>query len=77
MPSWRSPGQRVDQTQTSVTTFTVSGVPGTTIPEGSQAQTAAGDIFASLEPVTLPSGGPPRSISPPWNMAPSHAPRMP
>jgi Baseplate J-like protein len=49
--------KRVDQTQTSVTNVTVSGVPGTTIPEGSQAQTAAGDIFASLEPVTLPSGG--------------------
>lgn len=49
--------QRVVQTQTSITNVTVTGVTGTTIPEGSQAQTAAGDIFASLAPVTLPSGG--------------------
>jgi uncharacterized phage protein gp47/JayE len=49
--------QRTAQTQTVVTNVTVTGVPGTVIPEGSRAQTAAGDLFASLEAVTLPSGG--------------------
>jgi Baseplate J-like protein len=49
--------QRTAQTQTLVTNVTVAGVAGTIIPAGSQAQTAAGDIFVSAAQVTLPGGG--------------------
>src|SRR5277367_5673296 len=40
--------QRTAQTQTLVTNVTLTGVAGTVIPAGSQAQTAAGDVFGSL-----------------------------
>ena len=49
--------QRTPQSQTVVTNVTVTGVVGTVVPEGSQAQTAAGDIFAADQAVTIPSGG--------------------
>lgn len=49
--------QRVAQTQTQVTNVTVTGVAGTVIPQGSLAQTAAGDQFMTLDAVTLPSNG--------------------
>jgi len=49
--------QRVSQTQTTVAGVTVTGVSGTTIPAGSQAQTAAGDLFATASTVVIPSGG--------------------
>ena len=49
--------QRLAQTPTVVSGVTVSGVAGTTIPAGSQAQTAAGDLFQSTTTVVLPSGG--------------------
>lgn len=49
--------QRVAQTATAVTNVTVAGVAGTVIPQGSQAQTSAGDLFATQEEVTIPSGG--------------------
>ena len=49
--------QRVSQTQTTVAGVTVTGVSGTTIPLGSQAQTAAGDLFATTSTVVIPSGG--------------------
>lgn len=49
--------QRIAQTQTLVTNVTVAGVSGTIIPAGSQAQTAAGDIFITAAQVTIPSGG--------------------
>lgn len=50
-------GQRYVAKQTLVTNVTLSGVAGTVISVGTQAQTAAGDIFASLNTVTLNSGG--------------------
>ena len=49
--------QRTAQTQTLVTNVTVAGVAGTIIPAGSQASTAAGDVFISASNVTLPGGG--------------------
>lgn len=49
--------QRTAQTQTVVTNVNVNGIAGTIIPEGSQAQTAAGDIFATLSQVTLDGTG--------------------
>lgn len=49
--------QRTAQTQTLVSGVTLTGVAGTTIPVGSQAQTAAGDIFSSLSGVTLDVSG--------------------
>jgi hypothetical protein len=49
--------QRTAQTQTQVTNVTVAGVAGTIIPQGSLAQTAAGDQFMTLSQVTIPSGG--------------------
>ena len=48
---------RVAQVQTVVTNVTVTGVPTTVIPQGSQAQTGAGDLFATLGAVTIPPGG--------------------
>ena len=66
--------QRTPQSQTVVTNVTVTGV---VVPEGSQAQTAAGDIFAADQAVTIPSGGSTRSISPLWSMALSRAPGTP
>lgn len=49
--------QRTPQTRTSVTGVTITGVAGSIIPEGSQAKTAAEDIFATASAVTIPSGG--------------------
>lgn len=49
--------QRTAATQTVVSAVTLTGVAGTTIPVGTQAQTAAGDIFASLDTVVIGSGG--------------------
>jgi uncharacterized phage protein gp47/JayE len=49
--------QRTPQSQTVVTNVTLAGVVGTVIPEGSQAQTSAGDAFASQATVTIPAGG--------------------
>ena len=49
--------QRTAQTQTQVPNVTVAGVAGTIIPQGSLAQTAAGDQFQTLSQVTIPAGG--------------------
>lgn len=49
--------QRTPAVQTVVSNVTLTGVPGTVISVGTQAQTAAGYIFASLSTVTLNSGG--------------------
>lgn len=49
--------QRVAQTQTVVTNVSLTGVAGTVISAGTQAQTAAGDLFESLAQVTLSAGG--------------------
>jgi hypothetical protein len=49
--------QRTAQTQTQVPNVTVAGVAGTIIPQGSLAQTAAGDQFETLSQVTIPSTG--------------------
>lgn len=49
--------ERTPATQTLISGVTVAGVAGTVIPEGSQAQTAAGDLFATLAPVTIGGGG--------------------
>jgi hypothetical protein len=49
--------QRTPATQTLVKGVTLNGVPGTVIPEGAQAKTAVGDIFATLSPVTLAANG--------------------
>ena len=49
--------QRTAQTQTLVTNVTLTGIAGTVIPAGSQAQTSVGDVFQSLSTVTLSAGG--------------------
>lgn len=49
--------QRTPATQTVVSGVTLTGVPGTTVPAGTQVQTAAADIFSSLSTVTIGSGG--------------------
>jgi len=49
--------QREAQTPTVVPNVTVTGVVGTTIPQGVQAKTSAGDIFRSTSTVVIPSGG--------------------
>jgi hypothetical protein len=49
--------QRTAQTQTQVPNVAVAGVPGTVIPEGSLAQTSAGDQFQTLSQVTLGNNG--------------------
>ena len=49
--------QRTAQTQTQVSNVTVTGVAGTVIPQGSLAQTSAGDQFQTLSNVTIPSTG--------------------
>ena len=49
--------QRTAASPTTVANVTVTGVAGTVIPQGSQAQTAAGDLFQTTASVTLPSGG--------------------
>ena len=49
--------QRQTQTKTQVLDVTVSGVPGTTIPQGVQAETSAGDLFESTATVVIPAGG--------------------
>lgn len=50
-------GQRTLTTPTVVSGVTVTGVSGTTIPVGSQAATAAGDLFQTTQTVIIPSGG--------------------
>src|ERR1700750_192022 len=49
--------QRTAQTQTQVPNVAVAGIAGTVIPEGSLAQTAAGDQFQTLSQVTLDGTG--------------------
>jgi uncharacterized phage protein gp47/JayE len=49
--------QRTPGSPTVVPNVTLSGVAGTTIPSGVQAQTAAGDLFVSTAAVTLGAGG--------------------
>lgn len=49
--------QRTSATPTAVANVTVTGVAGTTIPAGSQAATADGDLFQTTSTVVLPSGG--------------------
>ena len=49
--------QRTAQTQTLVTNVTLTGIAGTVIPAGSQAQTSVGDVFQSLSTVILSAGG--------------------
>ncbi len=49
--------QRTPATQTTVSGVQLAGVAGTFIPEGTQAQTAAGDIFATLSATTLAPNG--------------------
>lgn len=48
---------RAAQKPTVVTNVTLAGVPGTVIPVGAQASTAAGDIFQLVNAVTIPVGG--------------------
>lgn len=50
-------GTRAAATPTVVTNCTLAGVAGTFIPSGSQAQTANGDVFQSVSPVTLDGSG--------------------
>jgi baseplate J-like protein len=49
--------QRNVQQPTTVLNVTLTGVAGTTIPVGAQAQTAAGDLFQLTQTVVIPSGG--------------------
>lgn len=49
--------QRTPATKTLVSGVTLTGVAGTIISAGTQAQTAAGDVFATLSTVTLGLGG--------------------
>ena len=49
--------QRTPSSPTVVTDVTLTGIPGTVIPGGSLAATAAGDQFQSISTVTLGSGG--------------------
>ena len=49
--------QRTVAPQTFVSSVTLTGVAGTVIPAGTQAQTAAGDIFSSASTVTLDGSG--------------------
>lgn len=49
--------QRTPATQTLVAGVSLAGVAGTVIPAGTQAQTAAGDIFSTLSSVTLAPNG--------------------
>lgn len=50
-------GQRDASTPTAVATVTVTGIAGTTIPVGSQAATAAGDLFQTTSTVVIGVGG--------------------
>lgn len=49
--------QRAVQTQTQVPNVTITGVAGTVIPQGAQAQTAAGNVFQTLDTLTIPPSG--------------------
>lgn len=49
--------QRTPATQTLVSGVSLAGVAATVIPEGTQAQTAAGDVFSTLSSVTLAANG--------------------
>lgn len=50
-------GQRIAATRSVVPAVQLNGVPGTLIPAGTQAQTAAGALFESLSDVTLDGTG--------------------
>ena len=50
-------GERRAATQTTVNNVTLGGVPGTFIPEGSQARTPSGDVFSTLGDATIDAGG--------------------
>lgn len=49
--------QRTPATQTVVSNVDLTGVAGTVIPQGTQAKTAAGDLFATVSLVTLDISG--------------------
>lgn len=49
--------ERTPATKTLVSGVTLTGVAGTIVPEGSQAKTAAGDLFETLSTVAIGSGG--------------------
>lgn len=49
--------ERTPATQTVVPGVSMTGVAGTIIPTGTQAQTAAGDLFSTLETITLAIDG--------------------
>ena len=49
--------QRASATFTAVSGVTLTGVPGTVIPTGTRARTAAGDVFALAATATLGGGG--------------------
>ena len=49
--------QRIAATRTYVTGVTVNGIASTVIPAGSQARTAAGDVFETVNAVTIGGGG--------------------
>lgn len=49
--------QRQAATKSTIAAVTISGVAGTTIPAGVQAQTSRGDIFESLSTVVIGGGG--------------------
>jgi hypothetical protein len=48
---------RKTQNPTVVSNVTITGVPSTLVPLGSQAKTLAGDVFELTSDVTIPSGG--------------------
>lgn len=49
--------QRTPATQTTVASVSLTGVAGTIIPQGTQAKTSAGDVFATQSGVTLDGTG--------------------
>jgi uncharacterized phage protein gp47/JayE len=49
--------QRIAETRTAITGVDLAGQPQTTIPTGSRARTAAGDVFELVATVQLDSGG--------------------
>lgn len=54
---WLTGMQRATASQTEVPGVSLTGVPGTVVPSGSLAATAAGDQFLSLNTVTISAGG--------------------
>jgi len=49
--------ERTPATKTLVSAVTLTGIAGTIVPEGSQAKTAAGDLFETLSTVAIGVGG--------------------